>query len=207
MFSNILQVINSVFSPFAARSTLPHGLIRDLWELFNTSQGYKPYPDVLPFFNSLKEMKTQHRSLTISVGVVTNSDSRVPSILSSLGLRVRPRRYDVETSSDSPQKKEADIDFVTMSYDVGFSKPLREIYNAAFELSGLSAFKDSQCIHVGDDIAEDYYGALNAGWKGVFLPGRDGPKDDPPKLSEDVVYIQELSELMEMLDPKPVKPD
>ena len=202
--SDILQVIRSVFSPFATLSTLPEGLIPDLWDLFSTSQGYEIYSDVLPFFKFLKEVKTRHQSPPLAIGIITNSDDRVPSILSSLGLRVEFGRYDAERSGDT-HKEEVDIDFVTMSYDVGFSKPCRKIYDAAFKASGLSAFKDSQCIHVGDDLELDYYGALNAGWRGVLLSGRDGPNDEP-ELKEDVRYIRDLSELMETFDPKLVRP-
>ena len=203
MYSDLSQVIQSTLSPHATSSSLPEGLVTDLWDLFSSKRGYDLYPDVLPFFQYLRKMRISQQSPTITTGIITNSDDRVPSILSSLGLRVSPNRYGASSGGKTQLDIGAtDIDFVTMSYDTGLSKPSREIYEAAFQLSGLASLEDSLCVHVGDDVDQDYHGALNAGWQGVLLKNRDGPNDDTKQFEEDnVVYIRDLLELKELLDP------
>ena len=97
------------------------------------------------------------------VGIITNSDDRVPYILSSFGLRVGGWRYgnDCWTSS----KAEDDIQFVMMSYDVGSEKPDAEMFNLTKQmLPGQERF-----LHIGDDLQKDYYAAKRAGWEGFLL--------------------------------------
>ena len=120
---------------------------------------------------SARERSTK---IVIRVGVVTNSDDRVPSILSSLGLKVCSlrhgmRSYDVNSASKGEEL--SDIDFVVLSYDVSFEKPSREIFDAAKDLGRLGEMQADQerYIHVGDDLEKDLEGAVQAGWEGLFL--------------------------------------
>lgn len=136
------------------------------------------YPDVLPLFRNLQGMKQIARehstAMKISVGVVTNSDDRVPSVLSSLGLRVGSLRHEIgphgaDHASNSVQL--SDIDFVILSYDVGFEKPSRRIFDAAKDLGRLGDVPSDlwRYVHVGDDLDKDLEGAIQAGWEGLLL--------------------------------------
>ena len=125
------------------------------------------YPDVLPFFKALRQIKApSHGDSAWSkpiVGVITNSDDRVPSILSSLGLRVGPWRHGMDSRASF--ETEDDVKFVIMSYDVGSEKPDSEMFDAAKRmLPGQERF-----WHVGDDLEKDYYAAERAGWQGFLL--------------------------------------
>ena len=70
-----------------------------------------------------------------------------------------------------------DIDFCIMSYDVGVEKPHSEIFNAAVStLDSLlstegNSFErnDWDLLYVGDEVAKDAKGAVNAGWDAVLL--------------------------------------
>lgn len=93
-FKNIPQVITSTFTPYLPPSTpLPKPLIPALLHRFSTSSGYALYPDILPF---LHRVRTSKPDSPIIIGVVSNSDDRVPGILSSLGLRVGGVRWGME---------------------------------------------------------------------------------------------------------------
>ena len=164
----------------------------DLLTRFSSSEGYRLYPDVLPFFRSLREATGYlhtYRS-DIKIGVLTNSDDRVPQILSSLGLSVGPWRYGTGLSNQQrPSGNYHDIDFVALSYDIGFSKPDPQIFEATKKMAQ-QATKDSlECLHVGDDLEKDYKAAQVAGWRSVLLDREREYKD------RGVPCISELSEL------------
>ena len=165
----------------------------DLLERFSSSEGYNLYPDVLPFFRSLRDPTKdlyKHKANT-TIGVLTNSDDRVPRILSSLGLQVGSWRYG-EPLFD--QRKlpgtNHDIDFVALSYDIGFSKPDPRIFDATKKMAQKALGEDLKCIHVGDDLDKDYYAAQAAGWQSVLLDRRDECTD--PAISR-VVKLSDLS--------------
>ncbi len=156
------------------------------------------YPDVLPFFSFLRDLKLSDSMPRVIVGIITNSDDRVPSILRDMGLRVNTRRYHPTVGFyDRLEDSNADIDFVTMSYDVGNSKPDPEIFKAAYRLSGVQG-EVVHCIHVGDNLEEDVKGAERAGWQGVLLqrkaPSGESSVDLPPAL-----HIRSLEELQGIL--------
>ena len=126
------------------------------------------------------------------VGVITNSDDRVPSILSSFGLQVGLWRHG--NGSRASLKAEDDIDFVMLSYDVGFEKPDPKIFDATKQmLPGQERF-----LHVGDDLQKDYLGATRAGWEGILLdrqannnwPENVGPVSRISDLAELVAHIR-----------------
>ena len=54
---------------------------------FWSNEGYTLYPDVQPL---IQKLQNHYKSTNgqMAVGVITNSDPRVPDVLSSLGLRV-----------------------------------------------------------------------------------------------------------------------
>ncbi|KAI4648404.1 uncharacterized protein J4E79_010026 [Alternaria viburni] len=202
------KVIKETFTPFLApNQTLPKYLVPELLHTYSSRKGYTLYPDVLPFFHMVRHMKA-HRirhgaahglwpwDKTI-VGIITNSDNRVPGILSSFDLNISPRRYSgvaaspLDTTTSEPSKKktkrkeaekEDDIDFTVLSYDVGVEKPDGRIFAAAEEMlaatlnDSLSSSSDTpppvssfEKIYVGDDLQKDVFGAQDAGWSSVLL--------------------------------------
>lgn len=132
----------------------------------------------MPILQQLRGTQPRADGSRVVVGVVTNSDHRVPGILTSLGLRVGPLRYGEDASRTSSTGEAHDVDFVVMSYDVGCEKPDTRMFRAAEELlmklpaaegTELSAWER---IYVGDEYAKDVVGATGAGWKAVLV-GRE----------------------------------
>jgi len=118
------------------------------------------------------------------VGIITNSDDRVPGILQSFGLNINPRRFSTTSKPTKYASTRDDVDFVVLSYDVGHEKPDRRIFHAAESMltemgsredSGLAA-GDFEKLYVGDDLEKDYDGARAAGWYAVLLD-RNGVMD------------------------------
>lgn len=203
------KVITKTFTPFLAPGqSVPKPLIQDLLTQFSTSAGYAIYPDVLPFFRMLQAKKKNKNKQSVNnsnpedswewdntvVGIITNSDSRVPDILQSFGLSVGPRRVghttDMKLSSPKVLNEDDDISFVVLSYDVGHEKPDRRIFDAAVEMLDVTlaeeaskvSVEDFEKLYVGDDVEKDYFGARGAGWDAVLLDRRlqeDNLKESP----------------------------
>jgi FMN phosphatase YigB (HAD superfamily) len=168
---------------------LPKELVPKLLNRFRSDEGYVLQPGakhLLDKFRNQRKASSSH----VMTGIITNSDDRVPGILSSLGLRVSPLRFGDEPSTSTWSEEAYDIDFSVMSYDVGAEKPDRRIFRAAEDMA-LIATADAPesdgedavwgCLYIGDDYASDVGGALNAGWKVVLL-GREGETGDGENL-------------------------
>lgn len=179
------QVIEETFRPFVPE--VPSGLAPLLLERFASGDGYTMDERLPKLLRSLKEKCTLNGVYArVVVGVITNSDDRVPGILSSFGLRVRPLRYGVtgatDTTSSSPLAY--DIDFLCMSYDVGVEKPDPAIFRAAEEMLPKVGGEDVETsldladwekVYVGDEAPKDVAGAHAAGWHAVWV-GEGGPE-------------------------------
>jgi len=192
------NVIEDTFTPFLTKDqTFPPALTQELIRTYSSGLGYKLYPDVKPFFNMLHYARNipRHHSLpgiwpwdrTI-VGIITNSDNRVPEVLTSLRFKMSSLRYGHDAHQKIKNKRsrrgqDQDVDFTVLSYDVGFEKPDRRIFAAAEELlaSTLGASESSsdspaskfEKLYVGDDLTKDAFGAEDAGWSSVLVQ-RDG---------------------------------
>lgn len=117
------------------------------------------------------------------VGVITNSDDRVPGVLTSLSLRVSPLRFGHDLVSKSVTGEVYDIDFSVMSYDVGYEKPDKRIFEAAEQmlktsLDGAIDPSTWQKVYVGDDYEKDIVGAVDAGWNAVMVDREASKKHD-----------------------------
>ncbi|KAI9681948.1 MAG: hypothetical protein M1817_000002 [Caeruleum heppii] len=188
------NIIQDTFSPFSSPSNpIPDSLVPDLLKRFSSDEGYRLYDDVLPLLKSIHKSNNPNEPISSRswpwhqtiVGVTTNSDHRVPSILSSLGLDIS-NCLESESPVDSPDL-DSDIQFTILSYDVGAEKPGPRIFNAAKEMSspcfkhgnGLAAAyphsgnaassEDKTYLHVGDDLDKDVVGAQQAGWNSVLI--------------------------------------
>lgn len=123
------------------------------------------------------------------VGVISNSDDRVPSVLESFGLKVGPRRVGTSEERNTQAKLDDDIDFVILSYDVGFEKPDRRMFDAATQVfqnmhagtpgnDGSVSDHGYHKLYIGDSLEHDYFGAKEAGWDAVLL---DRPEESTVK--------------------------
>lgn len=143
---------------------------------FATAEGYKLFDDVLPMFQKIRALRKSATKSSVlcsklEIGIITNSDDRVPSVLSEFGLHVGHRRYGTSTRAlDFEDSSHVDIKFVVMSYDVGFEKPDRRIFDIARQLGSKGQIiEPHECLHVGDHIQQDFLGAQAAGWDSLLL--------------------------------------
>lgn len=129
--------------------------------------------------------------------MITNSDPRVISVLNSLGVGVRS--YDSTTLNHHETKEDkALLDFLMLSYDVGYEKPDIRIFNAA-RIAGHHSASSSgtgawRYVHVGDDPVKDYQGAESAGWKGILVD-----RMTKMKREKHTLIVQGLDEILEIL--------
>ncbi|KAL8986200.1 MAG: hypothetical protein Q9205_000274 [Flavoplaca limonia] len=172
--SDLRQVIRSTFSPFLSdNAAVSDELVASLFHRFSSSEGYRLYDDVMPFFKQLHNWRsTSSASVSglsqVRVGIISNSDGqRVRSILDSLGIHVKEAGHDCIT------KKCYDVDWVATSFDTGFEKPSHKIFDSAKAVDASSLGGECEYLHVGDSLKEDYHAALEAGWQGVLID-RDG---------------------------------
>ncbi|WP_193197448.1 HAD-IA family hydrolase [Nostoc sp. MG11] len=121
------------FSDFSA-------FFSELYIHFGTAQPWFVYPDVLAAL-------VNWRRLGIELGVLSNFDSRIYSVLQSLGLR----------------------DFfisVTISTQARAAKPDPQIFAIALKKHNCPP---EAAWHIGDSITEDYNGAKAAGLRGIWI--------------------------------------
>ncbi|WP_066380953.1 MULTISPECIES: HAD family hydrolase [unclassified Anabaena] len=112
----------------------------ELYIHFGTAEPWFIYPDVVQSLSNW-----QH--LGIELGVVSNFDSRIYSVLQSLGLNEFFKT-------------------VTISTQVGAAKPDQKIFAEALEKHECSP---ESAWHIGDSIVEDYQGAKAAGLRGIWI--------------------------------------
>jgi putative hydrolase of the HAD superfamily len=118
-----------------------------VYATFRDSQGWILFPETL---DVLKELKSRG----LKLGVISNFDDRVYSVLTSLGIRTF-------------------FDTVTISSETGFSKPEPEIFEAAIRALGIPA---SEIVLVGDSLRDDVEPARRAGLTALHIDrsGRRG---------------------------------
>ena len=112
----------------------------DLYAHFATAEPWYVYPDVLPALEQWQEEN-------ITLGIISNFDSRLYTVLKALGLS------DFFTS-------------ITISSKVGAAKPKSKIFQAALAQHSCQA---EEVLHIGDSLKEDYYGAKAAGVRPFLL--------------------------------------
>lgn len=157
------EVIRGSFALCAGKeldtgADLPSGLVDTLLNRFAGAEGYALYEDVAPFFARMRELKAVGGPFErIVVGVISNSDDRVPDVLKDLGLRVGDLRADQDASSMSlpgfehregvsksghvedngsaskscALQTDLDLDMIITSYEAGEEKPSKFIFDVA----------------------------------------------------------------------------
>ncbi|MDZ7963184.1 MAG: HAD family hydrolase [Aulosira sp. DedQUE10] len=121
------------FSDFSA-------FFSELYIHFGTAEPWFVYPDVLPALINWRRMG-------IELGVLSNFDSRIYSVLQSLGLR------DFFAS-------------ITISTQARAAKPDPQIFAIALEKHNCPP---ESAWHIGDSPEEDYHGAKAAGLRGILI--------------------------------------
>ncbi|EMC93048.1 hypothetical protein BAUCODRAFT_125979 [Baudoinia panamericana UAMH 10762] len=190
------NIIYNTFEPLVGpNEKLNTELAPRLLYRFSSEEGYALTPGAMMLLSGLRARPLPSFDRVV-VGVITNSDDRIPSILTSLGLRVSSLRF----GSDSlvtklPTNEQCDIDFTVMSYDVGYEKPDKRIFDASEEMlrsipvPGAIEPNSWSKLYVGDDYEKDIVGARDAGWSAVLVA------DTPPEKAELAEKPQDASEL------------
>jgi putative hydrolase of the HAD superfamily len=111
-----------------------------LYQYFATAQPWVIYPDVRP---ALEAWQRQG----IEMGIISNFDSRLHSVLTALNLR------DFFTS-------------VTISTEFGAAKPDAKLFQAGLHKH---LCKPQEAWHIGDSRQADYQGAKAAGLKAILI--------------------------------------
>ena len=158
-------------------------------------------------FEALRRLKRSSTAVgaapRFTIGVITNSDDRVPSVLSSLGLNVGPRRYGLTQGTSDPRSDIGnDVDFVVMSYDVGYEKPSHNVFDAAKQLVWSNrgkSDKEDHFLHIGDDLEKDFEGAQRAGWESVLLDRNGIHNGDGSQEAQALSVIRNLRDLIPYL--------
>ncbi|KAJ5118849.1 hypothetical protein N7448_010554 [Penicillium atrosanguineum] len=201
---------------------LPVGMVDALLDRFAGEGGYTLYDDVVPFFTRMRELRSSPSLARnfdrVVLGVISNSDDRVPAVLNALGLRVGDMRADQDLSSlqlpgfeqriahtDLGGWSDDDVDMVITSYEAGEEKPHQMIFDitrrqarllannaqTGSALTGGDGTGDWVCVHVGDDYEKDYRAAIDAGWQSYLLRG-DGQQHTAKSIDSLVDLVDEL---------------
>ncbi|OQD69447.1 hypothetical protein PENPOL_c002G03196 [Penicillium polonicum] len=225
-FKRVLSTGNEETHPETPKEHVPDAMVEALLDRFAGAEGYALYDDVLPFFRRMRELKSAHKWSfdRIIVGVISNSDDRVPAVLKSLGLTVGDIRADQDKSSmDLPgfeernikqdtasehnkdhadRNFELDIDMVITSYEAGQEKPHRLIFDVARRQAlkvsrpWLTRRTKFSSVHVGDDYKKDYKAAEDAGWESYLLI-RDPSGTDDHEAKKSLLDLLELADKLD----------
>jgi REG-2-like HAD superfamily hydrolase len=119
------------------------------------------YPDVIPSLLGLRDRG-------VKLAVVSNWDYSLHTLLENFGVR---ELFDCDLAS----------------LEEGWEKPDARLFQQALSLCGVSP---SEAVHVGDDLVDDFEGAVSAGMRAVLID-RTGNNPDA---------IRSLPELNEVID-------
>ncbi|KGO66428.1 hypothetical protein PITC_067240 [Penicillium italicum] len=221
-FRRVLSTEDVETRPEDPKEQIPDEMVEALLARFAGPEGYALYDDVLPFFRRMRKLKSAQKWSfdRIVVGVISNSDDRVPAVLKSLGLTVGDMRADQDKSSmelpgfeERSIKKDAvgeqnkdladrnlelDIDMVITSYEAGQEKPHRSIFDVtrrqALKVARpwLTSRTKFMSVHVGDDFEKDYQASRAAGWESYLLRRESLATDD--------FKAKELQDLLKLAD-------
>ena len=193
------EIVHSTFRPLSQGHPIPSSLAPRLYRHFSTKDAYALYPDVLPFLTQMRKLKQRFQDPEgpiVLLGIITNSDDRVQSIIRSFGLRVGPTdagtasmkgivhrhkdtihasitaaRNGVMSPPQMPTRDmydaNVDVDFLLTSYDTGCEKPHDDIFAMAVQMTAvLAASRREQSPEFMSRISR---GALQSASQGVYL--------------------------------------
>ncbi|XP_022110783.1 haloacid dehalogenase-like hydrolase domain-containing protein 3 isoform X2 [Acanthaster planci] len=123
-------------------------------------------------FPEVKSSLTSLNRLGACLGVISNCDERLVDVLQAMNLA-------------------NNFAFILLSVFTGHQKPGAEMFQMAMERLNV---RPEECLHVGDNVQQDYEGARAVGMAAVVLD-RDGSiADSNPSIPSDH-FIPDLSKL------------
>ena len=134
-----------------------------VFDYFSTACAWTLYPETRVTLENWQDQG-------ITLGIISNFDSRLFSVLEALNL-------------------DQFFQSVTLSTQVGAAKPDPRIFRAALDVHGLSP---DQSFHIGDSWHEDYLGAKAAALHCVWLNRDDAACPDPTLGSLAITRLDEL---------------
>ncbi|KAK7005598.1 putative hydrolase C7D4.05 [Favolaschia claudopus] len=153
-----------------------------LMKAFSSREGYEEFDDSLSVLNALKDQG-------IRTAVVSNADARMLSVLEDLEFPpyLRP---------------------IVLSETEGVEKPSPEIFDILLQrvndaLESEPPISPAECLHVGDELTCDYYGAESAGFHALLLdrPGADHQQE--ATIPESVNVAHDLHEVLNWMRAQP----
>ena len=133
-----------------------------VYDNFRNAQGWMLFPETV---NALKQLK----SLGLKLGVISNFDTRIYSVLDALGIRVF-------------------FDAIIVSSEAGSAKPDRGIFDAAVLALGVPT---SSVLLVGDSPRDDVEAAIRAGLSAILI--------DRNNRHTEKTHLQRISSLTEVV--------
>jgi putative hydrolase of the HAD superfamily len=137
----------------------------DVYEQFRDGRGWRLFPETMEVLEEL-------RRLQYKLGVISNFDSRVYSVMESLKIL-------------------SFFDSVTISSETGYAKPHPEIFKAAIRAVGAPA---NRILFIGDNLADDVQAGAAAGLHTILID-RQGRYPS----SDTVPMIQNLRQVLNQL--------
>jgi len=138
-----------------------------VFDKFRDSQGWMLFPETVEVLEELQR-------LGIKMGIISNFDTRIYSVLDSLGIRHF-------------------FDAVTTSSETGFCKPDREIFEIATRALGVPA---QSTLLVGDSPQDDVEAGIRAGLSALLIDRRNRYSE-----RKDLHRISSLKEVLTEVTP------
>jgi putative hydrolase of the HAD superfamily len=112
----------------------------DVYEQFRDGRGWRLFPETLEVLGELRRLQCR-------LGVISNFDSRVYSVMESLKIL-------------------SFFDSITISSETGYAKPHPEIFKAAIRAAGVPG---GRILFVGDNLADDVQAGAAAGLHTILI--------------------------------------
>lgn len=137
----------------------------DVYEQFRDDRGWRLFPET-------REVLEELRRNQYKLGVISNFDSRIYSVLK--GLKIF-----------------AYFDSITISSETGYAKPHPEIFKAAIRTAGVPP---NRILFVGDNLADDVRAGAAAGLHAILIDrnGRHSGIDGVPTIQNLRQVLNEL---------------
>ncbi|KAI5800840.1 HAD-like domain-containing protein [Pyronema domesticum] len=167
------HLIHQTFSPISLPPTLAPALLSH----FASSSAYTLHPSVPYLLHQIRAAAGRGKYDKVILGVISNSDYRVISILRSLGVG------------------NGLIDTVTLSYDVGVEKPHPRMWLVAWNKARAMERNRGlwwDRVHVGDDREKDFEAAKEVRWRAVMW---DGGAQDKKRVLGEILGEEEGTEI------------
>lgn len=127
----------------------------ELYLLFAQPTVWRLFPECVPVLQTLRQRGYR-------VGIISNWDSRLLTLLEGLGVM-------------------AHVQHVTVSGLVGWEKPHQAIFQHAMDAMSVSP---ERAVHIGDNLLADAQGAQQAGLQPLWLQRQGAAHPDYPVISD-----------------------